>query len=70
MRKELPNMSKQKKQSQQTLPNNGRNRPERREQERKPRTSASGKPTWLRILIVAIIGAMLIGFCLAPIIGR
>ncbi len=59
-------MSKQQK----TLPNNGRNRQERRQQERKPRTSTSGKPTWLRILIVAIIGAMLIGFCLAPLFGR
>ena len=59
-------MSKQQK----TLPNNGRNRQERRQQERNPRTSSSSKPTWLRILIVAIIGAMLIGFFIAPLLGR
>lgn len=59
-------MSKQQK----TLPNNGRNRQERRQQERKPRTSSASKPTWLRILIVAIIGAMLIGFVIAPLLGR
>ena len=59
-------MSKQQK----TLPNNGRNRQERRQQERNPRTSSSSKPTWLRILIVAIIGAMLIGFFIAPLLSR
>ena len=66
MRKENPKMSKQQKK----LPNNGRNRQERRTQERNPRTSASNKPLWLRVLIVAIIGAILIGFCIAPLLGR
>ena len=66
-------MSKQQKKKQKQsnpLPNNGRNRQERRAQTRNPRTSTASKPTWLRILIVAVIAAIFIGFCLAPLIGR
>ena len=59
-------MSKQQKKQ----PNNGRNRQERRAQERRPHTTSSGKPLWLRILIVGIIFAMLAGFFLVPLLGR
>ena len=55
-------MSKQQK----TLPNNGRNRQERRAQARRPQQHKSNKPLWLRVVIVAIIGAMLLGFILVP----
>ena len=64
MRKELPEMSKQTAKA----PNSGANRQQRREQIRNPRPQKSSKPTWLRILIVALIAVLIIGFFLAPLL--
>lgn len=58
-------MSKQNNKNN-TAPNSGRNRQERRAQARRPQQHKSNKPLWLRVVIVAIIGAMLLGFILVP----
>ncbi len=60
-------MSKQNN-NKNTAPNNGRNRQERREQARRPQQHKSNKPLWLRIVIVAVIAAMILGFFLVPLL--
>ncbi|MBP0966410.1 MAG: hypothetical protein J5722_02140 [Oscillospiraceae bacterium] len=60
-------MSKQNNKNN-TTPNNGRNRQERREQARRPQQHRSDKPLWLRIVIVAVIAAMILGFFLVPLL--
>ena len=57
-------MSKQNK----NVPNNSGNRQQRREQARKPQHHKTNKPLWLRIVIIAIIAAMILGFFLVPLL--
>ena len=56
-------MSKSKKQT----PNNGRNRAEKRAAAHNPQPKKSSKPVWLRIMIVAIMVVMLLGFFIVPL---
>ena len=49
------------------LPNNGRNRTEKREQAQKPPRQRSGKPIGLRIAIIVIMLVMLLGIVLLPL---
>ena len=48
-------------------PNNGRNRAEKRAAAHNPQPKKSNKPVWLRIMIVAIMVVMLLGFCIVPL---
>ena len=50
-------------------PNNGRNREEKRAAARNPQTAKkSNKPIWLRIVIVAALIVMVLGFVIAPLL--
>ena len=49
-------------------PNPGANRQQRREHAHSKRSSASAKPTWLRVLIIAVLAIMMIGFVLLPLL--
>ena len=49
-------------------PNAGGNRKQRREQARRPQQHKSNKPLWLRIVIIAIIAAMILGFFFVPLL--
>ena len=57
-------MSKSKK----TSPNNGRNRAEKRAAAHNPYPKKSQKPLWLRIVIIAALVVMVLGFFIAPLI--
>lgn len=53
--------------SKNTAPNNGRNRAEKRAAAHNPQPKKSSKPVWLRIMIVAIMVVMLLGFFIFPL---
>ena len=62
-RNQVPNSSRSQ------TPNNGRNRQEKREAARNPQTvRKSNKPLWLRIIIIAALIVMVLGFVVAPLI--
>ena len=64
-------MSKKVKKAQnRKQPASGSNRQQRRAQERMPQRTGtkSSKPLALRILIIVMFLAILIGFCLAPLL--
>jgi len=49
-------------------PNNGRNRAEKRIQAQSAGSRpTSSKPTWLRILIIAVMAVMLLGLIIPPL---
>ncbi len=49
-------------------PNPGSNRQQRRAQERNPYPRKSEKPTWLRVLIIAVLAIMILGFFILPLL--
>ena len=54
-----------------TAAGSGRNRAEKRAEARNPqRRNSSGKPIGLRIAIVLVMLAMLLGFFIVPLLGR
>ncbi len=57
-----------KKTQKQQKPATGRNREEKRLNTRNPRSQSAGKPMWLRIVILAILAVMFLGFFLLPLI--
>ena len=59
-------MAKSKTRNQKT---NGANRQQRRAEERAPQKKSSGKPMWLRILIIVIMAVMVLGFFLVPLLS-
>ena len=62
-RNQVPNSSRSQ------TPNNGRNRQEKREAARNPQAvRKSNKPIWLRIIIIAALIVMVLGFVVAPLI--
>ncbi|MCQ2408646.1 MAG: hypothetical protein MJ065_09020 [Oscillospiraceae bacterium] len=48
---------------------NGANRQQRRAEERAPQRKSSGKPMWLRVLIIVIMAVMVLGFFLVPLLS-
>ena len=48
---------------------NGANRQQRRAEERAPQRKTSGKPMWLRVLIIVIMAVMVLGFFLVPLLS-
>ncbi|MBP0989445.1 MAG: hypothetical protein J6S92_14385 [Oscillospiraceae bacterium] len=70
-KKQMPNSRAKQTQNNpaRPAPNNGRNRQEKREAARRPQqTKKSNKPLWLRIVIIAALIAMVLGFVIAPLI--
>ena len=49
-------------------PNPGVNRQQKRSEARRPPRQTASKPLWLRILIVAMLFVMLIGFFIVPLL--
>ena len=49
-------------------PNPGANRRQRREQAHNPYGTKPSRPTWLRILIIAVLAIMLLGFVVLPLL--
>lgn len=58
----------QNKKTQNEKPAPGRNRAEKRLNTRHPQSSSSGKPMWIRVVIVVILAVMFLGFFLLPLI--
>ncbi len=50
-------------------PNSGANRQQKREQNRKPHVHRSSKPIWLRVAIIVVLVAILLGFVLVPLLS-
>ena len=46
----------------------GGNRQQRRDNSYTPYKKSAGKPMWLRVLIIVMLGVMLIGFFLVPLL--
>ena len=49
-------------------PNNGRNREEKRIQSQRPAQKSTSKPMWLRVMIIAILAVMVLGFIMLPLL--
>lgn len=57
------------REEQRDLPNTGANRQQKRDQIRNPHGHRSSKPTWLRVLIIVVLIAILCGFVLVPVLS-
>ena len=62
--------AKRTEQPEKELPNSGRNRAEKRAEAQGyiQRRSSSSKPTWLRVLIIAVMVVMLLAVILPPLL--